>query len=99
MSAAFVPGRILLVAPISGFLTRPSSCSVPIAEAPMVGDFGPIWTSVKGGGLGNRGELEGDMAPALVVILRSRPELLTGEYLPGIRTQMLSSRSCWAVPW
>lgn len=93
MSAAFVPGRILLVAPMSGLLTPPSSCSVPVADAPMVGDFGPIWTSVKGGGLGSRGELEGDMAPALVVMLGSWPEMLTGEGLPGIRTQVLSSTS------
>ena len=29
----------------------------------MPGDLGPIWTSGKGGGLGRRGELDGDMLP------------------------------------
>lgn len=60
MSADFVPGRILLSAPCSSFEVS----SEPAVDVPwialMPGEFGVIWTSVKGGGLGRRGELEGD---------------------------------------
>lgn len=54
MSWAFVPGRILLAEPWSTLAS--SECSSAI------GDFGPSWSSAIGGGLGSRGELEGDMA-------------------------------------
>lgn len=60
MSAAFVPGRILLDAPESAWL-KPASCPWSSADA-GVGDLGPIWSSAMGGGLGRRGELDGDMA-------------------------------------
>lgn len=60
ISADFVPGRILLSAPCSSFEVS----SEPPVEfawiAFMPGELGVIWTSVKGGGLGRRGELEGD---------------------------------------
>lgn len=54
MSAAFVPGRI-----------RCDALSVNAFERsrePAMGDFGPSWSSAIGGGLGNRGELEGEAA-------------------------------------
>jgi hypothetical protein len=57
MSAAFVPGRIRLVEPSSGIAASPSW---PEETLPIVGLFGPIWTSVKGGGDGSRGEEEGE---------------------------------------
>ena len=70
MSAALVPGRILRVAPLSGLLRSASSgdnCptvgrpgEVEFGKAFMVGDLRPIWTSGIGGGLGKRGEEEGD---------------------------------------
>ena len=79
MSAAFVPGRILLVDPSSGLVGsaglgeiltgfgRPGE--VVLAEAFMVGDLGPIWTSGNGGGLGSRGELDGERAPMFAAIV------------------------------
>lgn len=58
ISAAFVPGLIRLSAFASkGFLPS-SPCSFGIA----IGDLGPSWSSAIGGGLGSRGELEGDAA-------------------------------------
>jgi len=60
ISAAFVPGRILLDAPESAWL-NPLSRPCSSAEA-AVGDLGPSWSSAIGGGLGRRGELDGDMA-------------------------------------
>ena len=79
ISAAFVPGRILLVEPSSGLMLPPSSLSLP-AESPIVGDFGPICTSVKGGGLGSRGELDGETGGPLdvVAIFEYRRMLVTG---------------------
>jgi len=65
MSAALVPGRILLDAPWSGATFSLSSCvddGPPVA--PWLGDLGPICTSGKGGGLGRRGEVDGDTLPA-----------------------------------
>ena len=58
MSAAFVPGRILLSALASSF---------PCSSDDEMGNFGPIWTSAMGGGLGRRGELEGDATLAMMV--------------------------------
>ncbi len=62
ISAAFVPGCILRAA-----LASKIPCSMAVSwipeESPREGDFGPIWISVGGGGLGSRGELGGrDMA-------------------------------------
>lgn len=58
MSAAFVPGLILLFALASNML-----CSMRLSwlspASLMDGDWGPIWISVRGGGLGSRGELGG----------------------------------------
>ena len=62
MSAAFVPGRILLVAALSSVALSTSSTAGPPA-APDEGDFGPICTSGNGGGLGRRGELDGETEP------------------------------------
>ena len=82
MSAALVPGRILLVDPLSSLAASSTSCVVAAACAPGDGDDGPSWTSGKGGGLGSRGEVEGDMLPAAARVdamistwLRSRSEL------------------------
>lgn len=79
MSTALVPGRILLVAPssslvrsarpgelFSGFL-RPGEGMLD--EIFMFGDLGPSWTSGNGGGLGSRGELEGERAPMSVAMV------------------------------
>ena len=70
ISAAFVPGRILRVTPLSGLVRSASSGDilprvggpgkVEFGKAFMVGDLRPIWTSGIGGGLGKRGEDEGD---------------------------------------
>ena len=58
MSAALVPGRILRDAFASnGF--RPSS---PCSFGAAMGDLGPSWSSAMGGGLGSRGELDGEAA-------------------------------------
>lgn len=67
ISAALVPGRILLVDPSSVSAKGAKSWS-PLPVSPTVGDCGPIWTSVNGGGLGRRGELEGDEAVAVAAI-------------------------------
>jgi len=60
ISADFVPGRILLSAPCSSFVKSSVSVVDASCVAFMPGELGVIWTSVKGGGLGRRGELEGD---------------------------------------
>lgn len=63
ISAALVPGRIRLEAPLSSVLNSFCCSSVP-------GDglLGPSWISAMGGGLGRRGELKGE---AVVAISRS----------------------------
>lgn len=67
MSTAFVPGRILLMAPLSSLLVF-SSPEIPAPEGAFSpGDFGPICTSGNGGGLGRRGELKGDLLPVACV--------------------------------
>ena len=63
MSAAFVPGRILLVAYWSYFAAFSASVAVDGTLGPIPGDFGPIWTSGNGGGLGRR--CEGDAGAAI----------------------------------
>lgn len=66
ISAAFVPGLILRVEPSSSPAEPPrSSASLP-KVSPTEGDCGPIWTSVNGGGLGRRGELDGE-TPVVVM--------------------------------
>lgn len=70
ISAALVPGRILRVEPSSDLLGSTSSGDIwfkggspgddVIGKAFMIGDLRPIWTSGIGGGLGRRGEEEGD---------------------------------------
>lgn len=57
MSTAFVPGRIRLEA----------ACSVgnnwdlgSLSEAPRPGDWGAVWSSAIGGGLGKRGKVDGE---------------------------------------
>jgi hypothetical protein len=65
MSVLFVPGRILLVDSSSGGPPRSSSDVTPEPSL-TVGDLGPIWTSVNGGGLGSRGELDGE-APDVAI--------------------------------
>lgn len=66
ISAALVPGRILRSNPSSSNPVNNCSASLP-KDSPTDGDFGPIWTSVNGGGLGKRGELDGD-TPATAII-------------------------------
>lgn len=56
MSSAFVPGCILLLELASSKLCS-NSVVVRLAGGPPEGDFGPIWISAGGGGLGSRGEL------------------------------------------
>lgn len=63
-----MPGRILRVEPSSVSCDAPSSFSSTLPyESPTVGDLGPIWTSVNGGGLGRRGELEGETPAAAML--------------------------------
>lgn len=57
ISSAFVPGCILRDAPWSNVLK--SFCCSSVGA---IGDLGPSWSSAIGGGLGSRGELEGDAA-------------------------------------
>lgn len=56
MSAAFVPGCIRREE-----LASRCDCSISVvarvAAGPPEGEFGPIWISAGGGGLGRRGEL------------------------------------------
>jgi hypothetical protein len=67
MSSALVPGRILRVEPSSSPDDEPSRLSASLPkESPTDGDCAPIWTSVNGGGLGRRGELDGE-TPAAVM--------------------------------
>ena len=55
MSTAFVPGLIRRI-DISSSSAGPNICSASLGkETSTVGDWGPIWTSVNGGGLGKRG--------------------------------------------
>lgn len=83
ISSAFVPGRILLVAlpsdpppPSSFVLPLLPPCVVMSPMTPLgkttlsplrPGDLGPNWTSVNGGGLGNRGELDGEAGWVVLV--------------------------------
>lgn len=79
MSAALVPGRILLVLPSSSFVgsIRPGEAfpgfgrpgEAVLEEVFMVGDLGPSWTSGNGGGLGSRGELDGERALMLAAMI------------------------------
>lgn len=55
ISSAFVPGLILLEASTSAFCEAPSILSSLSRPA-----LGEIWSSAIGGGLGSRGELDGD---------------------------------------
>lgn len=65
MLTAFVPGRILRAAPPSVLPTCPI---LPCSSAMLPpGLFGPSWSSAIGGGLGSRGELEGDTAAIAIV--------------------------------
>lgn len=67
MSALFVPGLILLEASRSIFFdSSKASCS----EVCDIGDLGPSWSSAMGGGLGRRGELEGDIVAAAMFALK-----------------------------
>jgi hypothetical protein len=58
MSSAFVPGRMRLEAPLSRELK--SFCCSSVAGS------GETWSSAMGGGLGRRGELDGEGAEAIV---------------------------------
>ncbi len=76
MSCAVVPGRILRVGlpfPTPAALGSTRSLDTDAATALALlrlGDREPNWTSVSGGGLGRRGELEGDKgAPAVLVVM------------------------------
>lgn len=86
MSAAFVPGLMRRIDPAS-FSNGGISCSPE--PSPTVGDLGPIWTSVKGGGLGRRGELEGDTPAAIAAVS------LSGK---GMISVMASLRHCCHGP-
>jgi hypothetical protein len=74
MSANLVPGLILLAAPSSGFVVSPSWKSE--LASPTVGLCGPNCTSVKGGGEGRRGDLDGETpvrAGVVAVIMIAKP--------------------------
>ena len=67
MSLALVPGRILRVEPSSAPAEPPINCSATFSnDSPTDGDSGPICTSVNGGGLGRRGELDGETPVAVM---------------------------------
>lgn len=71
MSIALLPSRTLRVALASSLLLSgvyPSDCSASWPEDSSTdGDGGPIWTSVSGGGLGKRGEVD-DWTPAVAIV-------------------------------
>lgn len=78
ISAALVPGRILLTA-LSLIFEIPAASGNVLngGERPgklvfdnafIGGDLRPIWTSGMGGGLGSRGEVDGDRAPILAAM-------------------------------
>ena len=57
ISRALLPGLTRRVAPISSLLSLlRANLSFSASESPTE-EEGPIWTSVSGGGLGNRGEV------------------------------------------
>jgi hypothetical protein len=66
ISSAFVPFRILREAPWSTLLAL---SSFPWSSERALGDLGCMKSSESGGGLGSRGELEGDIAAAMVIRL------------------------------
>lgn len=69
MSADLVPGRILLEADTSDIIViRDPAC----CEAPGLGDTGFVWSSAMGGGLGRRGELDGELGGRPVMLWRKR---------------------------
>ena len=72
ISAAFVPGRILRIAPLSSAVVSLFSGIIVLCSGLKPGDFGPICTSGKGGGLGRRGDLEGDTPPTAAAIAMGR---------------------------
>lgn len=95
MSWALVPGRILLAEPWSTFAS--SECSS------AMGDLGPSWSSAMGGGLGSRGELDGDMAAMVEgarMTLRAIGDEGSVEWLlkwsRWLRHEALDP-SCWAL--
>lgn len=63
MSAAFVPGWMRRFA-FASIVVCSICCACRLA-APSDGDFGPIWISAAGGGLGSRGELGGGIVAAI----------------------------------
>jgi hypothetical protein len=77
ISFAFVPGRIRLFESASPFslLARPWTAAT---ESANKGDFGPIWTSGNGGGLGRRGELVGDAGSVMFIIFEGECMLERG---------------------
>lgn len=90
MSAAFVPGRIRRDAPWSSLLLS-SSCFPCSSDN---GDFGWMKSSESGGGLGRRGEEEGDIADAMVAGAVCR-ETVQKVASPTIRRVLLAySRGC-----
>jgi hypothetical protein len=69
MSTAFVPGRILRDAFLSLFCCIVAESIESAAFKPTaMGDLGPSWSSAIGGGLGRRGELDGDIARADAIL-------------------------------
>lgn len=69
MSSALLPGRILLVdsSLFVPWASRPNW--LVDAPSPRPGDVGGSCTSVSGGGLGRRGELDGEAGVAEVVVV------------------------------
>ena len=67
MSAAFVPRRILHVDALSKVAAASGSSRAIPCVAFIAGDWGPILTSGKGGGLGRRGEVDGDIDAAIAL--------------------------------
>ena len=64
MSSAFVPGLILLPAPVSTRLLLPGNLPESSNNA-TPGDAGPSWSSGMGGGEGRRGERAGEWVAIL----------------------------------
>ena len=83
MSAALVPGLILLRAVSSGLIELSACCSAVLFDTEGLG--GPNWNSGIGGGEGNRGELPGEPGNWEAVVAMSRSNTCHQPGMTGVR--------------
>lgn len=73
MSSLLVPGRMRRAAPLSRWAAPSSLPSSSYSDTP--GDVGIVWSSAMGGGLGSRGEDEGDTTAAAMFAIDANGDL------------------------